>query len=38
VFNGLAQAIVQSKREAGEIRLMATSPGLAPAVASIAVK
>jgi beta-galactosidase len=38
VFNGLAQAIVQSKREAGEIRLTATSPGLSPAVASIAVQ
>jgi beta-galactosidase len=35
-FNGLAQVIVQSKREAGEITLMATSPGLSPAVASIA--
>jgi beta-galactosidase len=36
VFNGLAQVIVQSKREAGEIRLTATSSGLSPAVANIA--
>ena len=36
VFNGLAQVIVQSKREAGEIRLTATSPGLSPAVVNIA--
>jgi beta-galactosidase len=36
VFNGLAQVIVQSTREAGEIRLTATSPGLAPAVLRIA--
>jgi len=36
VFNGLAQMIVQSTREAGEIRLTATSPGLSPAVVSIA--
>ena len=36
VFNGLAQVIVQSKREAGEIGLTATSPGLSPAVIHIA--
>jgi beta-galactosidase len=36
VFNGLAQVIVQSTREAGEIRLTATSPGLASAVLRIA--
>ncbi len=36
VFNGLAQVIVQSKREGGEITLTATSPGLLPAVATIA--
>jgi beta-galactosidase len=31
-FNGLAQAIVQTTREAGEITLKATSPGLKEAV------
>ena len=31
VFNGLAQAIVQTTRKAGEITLEATSPGLRPA-------
>jgi beta-galactosidase len=36
VFNGLAQVVVQSTREAGEIRLTATSPGLSPAVLRIA--
>jgi beta-galactosidase len=36
VFNGLAQVIVQSKQEAGEITLTATSPGLSPAVVKIA--
>jgi beta-galactosidase len=36
VFNGLAQVVVQSTREAGEIRLTATSPGLSPAVLCIA--
>jgi beta-galactosidase len=35
VFNGLAQVIVQSQAEAGEIRLTASSPGLSPAVATI---
>jgi beta-galactosidase len=31
LFNGLAQIIVQSKREAGEIKLTATAEGIAPA-------
>ncbi len=31
VFNGLAQVIVQSTQQAGEIQLTATSPGLQPA-------
>jgi beta-galactosidase len=31
LFNGLAQIIVQSTREAGEIKLTATADGLAPA-------
>jgi beta-galactosidase len=30
LFNGLAQIIVQSKREAGEIKLTASANGLAP--------
>ncbi|MBA7533305.1 hypothetical protein ES705_25540 [subsurface metagenome] len=30
-FNGLAQVIIQSKKNAGEIKLIATSPGLKPA-------
>jgi len=34
-FNGLAQVIVQSRAQAGEIRLRATSPGLSPAAVSI---
>jgi hypothetical protein len=36
VFNGLARVIVQSTREAGEIRLTATSQALSPAVLRIA--
>ena len=35
LFNGLAQIIVQSTRDAGEIKLTATSAGLAPATATI---
>jgi beta-galactosidase len=31
VFNGLAQVIVQSTQQTGEIKLIATSPGLQPA-------
>lgn len=31
LFNGLAMAIVQSRREPGEIRVSASSPGLEPA-------
>jgi len=31
LFNGLAQIIVQSTRDAGEIKLTATAAGLAPA-------
>jgi beta-galactosidase len=34
-FNGLAQIIVQSTRQAGVIRLTASSAGLAPAVVSL---
>jgi beta-galactosidase len=30
LFNGLAQVVVQSTREPGEITLMASSPGLSP--------
>jgi beta-galactosidase len=33
LFNGLAQVIVQSTRDAGEIKLAATAAGLAPATA-----
>jgi beta-galactosidase len=33
LFNGLAQVIVQSTRDAGEIKLTATADGLAPATA-----
>jgi beta-galactosidase len=36
VFNGLAQVIVQAGGDPGAIRLTATSPGLSPAVVSIA--
>jgi beta-galactosidase len=32
VFNGLAQVIVQSTGQAGQITLTANSPGLSPAV------
>jgi beta-galactosidase len=35
VFNGLAQIIVQSTREAGEIKLTATAEGLQPATTTI---
>jgi beta-galactosidase len=35
VFNGMAQIMVQSGKEAGEIYLTATSPGLAPATIKI---
>ncbi len=35
LFNGLAQVIVQSTRDAGEIKLTANAEGLAPATASI---
>jgi beta-galactosidase len=34
-FNGLCMAIVQSTRESGEIRLVATSPGLQSAAITI---
>jgi beta-galactosidase len=34
-FNGLCAAIVQSRKEAGEVKVHATSPGLASAVAII---
>jgi beta-galactosidase len=34
-FNGLAQVIVQSDKQTGEIQLTATSPGLKPAVIKI---
>jgi len=35
VFNGLAQVIVQSSKEAGEIKLTATADGLQPATVSL---
>ena len=35
LFNGLAQVIVQSTKDAGEIKLTATADGLAPAVTSV---
>jgi beta-galactosidase len=35
LFNGLAQVIVQSTRNAGEIKLTATADGLAPATAVV---
>ena len=35
LFNGLAQVIVQSTRDAGEIRLTATADSLAPATAAV---
>jgi beta-galactosidase len=34
-FNGLAQVIVQSTRDAGEIKLTATADGLQPATATV---
>lgn len=34
-FNGLCLVIVQSQKEPGEIRLEASSPGLAPATLAI---
>jgi beta-galactosidase len=37
-FAGLCMAIVQSRKEAGSIRIEATSPGLAPASATITSK
>jgi len=38
VFNGLAQVIVQSSKQAGEIILTAVSPGLKPATVKILTK
>jgi beta-galactosidase len=38
LFNGLAQVIVQSTRDAGEVKLTATTDGLAPATASVQTK
>jgi beta-galactosidase len=35
VFNGLAQIIIQSTREPGEIKLTASADGLSPATASV---
>ena len=35
LFNGLAQVIVQSTRDAGELNLTATADGLAPATAAV---
>jgi beta-galactosidase len=35
VFNGLAQVIVQSAKDAGEIKLTATAEGLSPATVTI---
>ena len=35
LFNGLAQIIVQSTRDAGEIKLTATADGLAPATTTV---
>jgi beta-galactosidase len=35
LFNGLAQIIVQSTRDAGEIKLTATADGLAPTTAAV---
>jgi beta-galactosidase len=35
VFNGLAQVLVQSTKEPGEIRLTASADGLAPATTTI---
>ncbi|HLP76247.1 MAG TPA: hypothetical protein VK327_04950, partial [Candidatus Paceibacterota bacterium] len=38
LFNGLAQVIVQSTGDAGEIKLTATADGLAPATAVVPVQ
>jgi beta-galactosidase len=38
LFNGLAQVIVQSTRDSGEVELVAEAPGLEKAVAIIATK
>jgi hypothetical protein len=38
LFNGLAQVIVQSTRDAGEIKLTASAEGLAPATAVLETK
>jgi len=35
LFNGLAQIIVQSTRDAGEIKLSATADGLASAISTV---
>lgn len=35
LFNGLAQVIVQSPKDAGEIKLTASADGLAPATATV---
>jgi beta-galactosidase len=35
LFNGLAQIIVQSTKDAGEIKLTASADGLAPATATV---
>jgi beta-galactosidase len=35
LFNGLAQIIVQSTKEAGEIKLTATADGLKPSTATV---
>ena len=35
MFNGLAQIIIQSTREPGEIKLTASAEGLSPATASV---
>ncbi len=38
LFNGLAQVIVQSTKDAGEIKLAATANGLAPATVNVQTK
>jgi len=35
LFNGLAQIIVQSTKDAGEIKLTATTDGLTPTTATV---
>jgi beta-galactosidase len=35
LFNGLAQVIVQSTKDAGEIKLTATADGLPPATSAV---